>query len=41
MNEIYHYIYPIQTEKENEYSIVNIKLPPADDKIYQSASSSY
>ena len=41
MNEIYHYIYPIQTENQDEYSIANIKLPQADDKIYQSASSLY
>ena len=39
MTEIYNYIYPIEMEKQNEYSIANIKLPQADDKIYQSGSS--
>ncbi|CAF0877101.1 unnamed protein product [Rotaria sordida] len=36
MNEIYHYIYPIDNNNQNEYYIANIKLPQADDKIYQS-----
>lgn len=40
MTEIYRYIYPIESDDYNELSIANIKLPPADDKIYQSASSS-
>ncbi|UJR10312.1 hypothetical protein I4U23_014518 [Adineta vaga] len=39
MHEIYRYIYPIHCDTQNEYSITNIKLPQADDKIYQSASS--
>ncbi|CAF1250332.1 unnamed protein product [Adineta steineri] len=39
MNEMYYHIYPIQKENQNEYSIANIKLPQADDKIYQSASN--
>jgi hypothetical protein len=41
MNEIYRYIYPIRNDNQNEYSIANIKLPQADDKIYQSGSSLY
>jgi hypothetical protein len=41
IHEVYRYIYPIEKDNHNEYSIVNIILPQADDKIYQSASSSY
>ncbi len=41
MNEIYRYIYPIRSDNQNEYSIANIKLAQADDKIYQSGSSLY
>ncbi|CAF4122554.1 unnamed protein product [Rotaria sp. Silwood2] len=36
MNEIYHYIYPIENDNQNEYYIANIKLLQADAKIYQS-----
>ncbi|CAF4804744.1 unnamed protein product [Rotaria sp. Silwood1] len=36
INEIYHYIYPIDNDNQNEYYIANIKLPQADSKIYQS-----
>lgn len=39
MNEIYRYIYPINYDNQNEYYIANIKLPQADDKIYQSPLS--
>jgi hypothetical protein len=39
INEIYHYIYPIECDNHHEYSIANIKLPQADDKIYQSTLS--
>jgi hypothetical protein len=38
-SEVYRYIYPITCDNKNEYSIANIKLPQADDKIYQAASS--
>jgi hypothetical protein len=41
INQIYHYIYPIENDNQNEYTIANIKLPQADDKIYQSASSEH
>ncbi|CAF4355987.1 unnamed protein product [Rotaria sp. Silwood2] len=36
MNEIYHYIYPIENDNQNEYYIANIKLLQAGIKIYQS-----
>ena len=39
MDEIYRYIYPIHCDAQKEYSIANRRLPQADDKAYQSASS--
>ncbi|CAF2374535.1 unnamed protein product [Rotaria sp. Silwood2] len=36
MNEIYHYIYPIENDNQNEYYIANSKLLQAGIKIYQS-----
>ncbi|CAF0968638.1 unnamed protein product [Adineta ricciae] len=35
IDEIYHQIYPIVSDKKNEYSIANVRLPTAQDKIYQ------
>ncbi|CAF0944489.1 unnamed protein product [Adineta steineri] len=35
ISNIYHHIYPITSDNNNEYSIGNIKLPPAEDKSYQ------
>ncbi|UJR35700.1 hypothetical protein I4U23_028449 [Adineta vaga] len=35
INEIYHHIYPIKSVNRNEYSIANVKLPTAQDRIYQ------
>lgn len=40
MSDIYRYIYSIHCNANKEYFITNIKLPQADDKVYQSASSS-
>ncbi|CAF5104084.1 unnamed protein product, partial [Rotaria sp. Silwood1] len=37
INEIYRYVYPIVNDKNDEYSIGNIKLPHAEDKIYQTS----
>lgn len=39
INEIYHYVYPITNNKKNEYSITNIRLPQAEDKIFQTSLS--
>ncbi|CAF0846335.1 unnamed protein product [Adineta ricciae] len=39
MDEIYRYIYPIHCDAQKEYSIADRRLPQADDKVYQSASS--
>jgi hypothetical protein len=40
INELYHYVYPIFDENKTEYSIANMKLPPAEDKIYLTSLSS-
>ncbi|CAF2937296.1 unnamed protein product [Rotaria sp. Silwood2] len=37
INEIYRYVYPIVSDKNDEYFIGNIKLPHAEDKIYQTS----
>ncbi|CAF3841822.1 unnamed protein product, partial [Rotaria sordida] len=37
INEIYRYVYPIVNDKNDEYLIGNIKLPPAEDKIYHTS----
>jgi len=39
IRELYHYVYPITVEKKSEYSIGNIKLPAAEDKIYETSMS--
>lgn len=41
ISEISHYIYPITHENQKGFSIANLHLPPAEDKIYQSASSKF
>lgn len=42
INEIYRSIYPIVGDSKMEYSIANVRLPNAEDKIYQtSLSKSY
>lgn len=38
VQEIYHYVFPIVTISNDEYLIGNIKLPHAEDKIYQTLS---
>ncbi len=39
INEISRYVYPIVIDKKHEFTIANIKLPQADDRIYQAPSS--
>lgn len=38
ISEIFQHIYPIVRHDNNEYSIADIKLPPAEDKSYQTLS---
>lgn len=34
LGEIYRYVYPIEKDSQNRYSISNVKLPQASDQIY-------
>jgi hypothetical protein len=39
ISEIYRDVYPIINDTKKEYSIGNVKLPQAEDKIYQTSLS--
>jgi len=39
IRDIYTYVYPINVENKNEFTIANIKLPAAEDKIFQTSLS--
>jgi hypothetical protein len=41
ISEIYRYVYPITAESKTEFSIGNIRLPPAEDKSYLLSLSSF
>jgi hypothetical protein len=41
ISELYRYVYPIIAENKKEFSIGNIRLPPAEDKSYLVSLSSF
>jgi hypothetical protein len=41
ISEIYRCVYPIISENKTEFSIGNIRLPPAEDKSYLLSLSSF
>ena len=41
LKDVSNYIYPIEMNAENQWTIVRAKLPPANNKVFQSSSSSF